>query len=125
MIGINILYNADLFLRAFNDLQGDIAVHTWTHRYMSTLSNEDLVAEFGWSMEIIKNSTVCPVVNITPPCAHFDTRAEDFLVTGGLPMETWTTVYEPLPRRYLVSSPSYGIRSMNPFRLFQPILTFL
>lgn len=61
MIGINILNNAQLFLRAFNDLQDDIAAHTWTHRHMSTLSNEDLVAEFGWSMEIIHNSTVCMI----------------------------------------------------------------
>ena len=35
----------------------DIAVHTWTHPYMTTLSNLELVGEFGWTMEIIHNST--------------------------------------------------------------------
>jgi len=57
MIGLNILNNPQLFLRAFNQLQGDIAVHTWTHPYMSSLSNADIVAELGWTMQIIHNST--------------------------------------------------------------------
>ena len=38
-------------------LQDDIAVHTWTHPYMTTLSNLDLLGQFGWTMEIIHNST--------------------------------------------------------------------
>lgn len=59
MIGSNILLNPTLFQRAFQELQADIAVHTWSHRYMTSLSNMDVVAEFGWCMEIIKNSTVC------------------------------------------------------------------
>jgi chitin deacetylase len=34
MIGINILNQPDLFTTAYEDLQDDIAVHTWTHPYM-------------------------------------------------------------------------------------------
>lgn len=56
-IGINILNNPKQFLRAFEELEGDIAVHTWTHPYMTTLTNEQLLGEFGWTMEIIHNST--------------------------------------------------------------------
>jgi peptidoglycan/xylan/chitin deacetylase (PgdA/CDA1 family) len=59
MIGLNILQNPALFTRASDTLKDDIAVHTWTHRHMSTLANPDLVAEFGWTMQIIHNSTVC------------------------------------------------------------------
>ena len=58
MIGSNILANPQLFNTAFNTLGADIAVHTWSHRYMTELSNLDAVAELGWTMEIIKNSTV-------------------------------------------------------------------
>ncbi|KAI0352932.1 glycoside hydrolase/deacetylase [Trametes cingulata] len=57
MIGINILQNPNEFKMAFQELQSDIAVHTWTHPYMTTLSNLDVVAELGWTMEIIHNST--------------------------------------------------------------------
>jgi len=58
MIGYNIKISPALFTRAFDELDLDIAVHTWSHRHMPTLTNLELVAEFGWSMEIIRNSTV-------------------------------------------------------------------
>ncbi|KAI0677523.1 hypothetical protein C8Q78DRAFT_94630 [Trametes maxima] len=57
MIGSNIMWNPNEFKMAFEDLQSDIAVHTWTHPYMTTLSNVDVVGELGWTMEIIHNST--------------------------------------------------------------------
>lgn len=57
MIGSNILENSDEFTRAFSTNQDDIAVHTWTHPYMTTLTNSQLLGEFGWTIEIIHNST--------------------------------------------------------------------
>lgn len=35
----------------------DIAVHTWTHPYMTTLDNLGVLGQLGWTMEIIHNST--------------------------------------------------------------------
>lgn len=58
MIGSNIKSNPALFQRAFNEIGNDIACHTWSHRYMTTLNNSDVVSELGWTLEIIKNSTV-------------------------------------------------------------------
>ena len=58
MIGGNILANPSLFLDAYQGLGGDIAVHTWSHPYMTSLPNANVIAELGWCMEIIKNSTV-------------------------------------------------------------------
>jgi chitin deacetylase len=46
MIGINIIYYPAQFLAAF-DAGHDIAVHTWTHPYMTTLSNLDLLGQVG------------------------------------------------------------------------------
>ncbi|KAI0776094.1 hypothetical protein BD413DRAFT_438435, partial [Trametes elegans] len=57
MIGLNILYGPELFKRAFYELQGDIAVHTWSHPYLTTLTNKELLAEFGYTLEIIRRST--------------------------------------------------------------------
>lgn len=57
MIGINVLQNPKEFTTAFETLGDDIAVHTWTHPYMTTKTNEELLGEFGWTMEIIHNST--------------------------------------------------------------------
>lgn len=44
MIGLEILAYPTEFLLAFNKGH-DIAAHTWTHPYMTTLSNEQVVAE--------------------------------------------------------------------------------
>lgn len=44
MIGINILANPSQFSAAF-DAGHDIAVHTWTHPYMTTLSNLDILGQ--------------------------------------------------------------------------------
>jgi hypothetical protein len=32
-------------------------VHTWTHPYMTSLSNADVVAQLGWTLQLIYNST--------------------------------------------------------------------
>ncbi|KAF8972223.1 hypothetical protein BDZ97DRAFT_1752812 [Flammula alnicola] len=61
MIGTSILNNPSQFQLAFN-AGHDIAVHTWTHPYMTTLSNMDVLGQLGWTMQIIHNSTAggCP-----------------------------------------------------------------
>ena len=66
MIGYYIKMNPGLFTQAFGEVGLDIAIHTWSHRHMSTLSNLEIVAEFGWSMEIIKNSTVSVTIGRFP-----------------------------------------------------------
>jgi hypothetical protein len=38
-----------------------IAVHTWSHPELTTLSNEQVIAELGWSRKIIKD-----VLGVTP-----------------------------------------------------------
>ncbi|KAK0468364.1 carbohydrate esterase family 4 protein [Desarmillaria tabescens] len=74
MIGVNILNNANQFLAAY-DIGGDIAVHTYTHPYMTTLSNLQIVAELGWTMEIIHNSTGGRVPRFwRPPYGDSDNR---------------------------------------------------
>ncbi|KAJ7068275.1 hypothetical protein C8F01DRAFT_1050292 [Mycena amicta] len=74
MIGVNILQFPAQFETAFN-MGGDIAVHTWTHPYMTTLSNEDVVAQLGWTMELIHNSTGGRVPRYwRPPFGDSDNR---------------------------------------------------
>ncbi|KAK4685257.1 chitin deacetylase, partial [Tremellales sp. Uapishka_1] len=54
MIGGNILYDP-LDMQAAVAAGGHIAVHTWTHPYMTTLSNEEVLGELGWTMQIISD----------------------------------------------------------------------
>lgn len=52
MIGGNILGNPSLMQRCANN-GGHIAVHTWSHPYTTSLSNEDVLSELGWTMQLI------------------------------------------------------------------------
>ncbi|KAH9179608.1 carbohydrate esterase family 4 protein [Lactarius sanguifluus] len=74
-IGVNIVNNPQTFLRAFVTNQDDIAVHTWTHPHMTTLSNEDVVAQLAWTMEVIHKSTGGRVPRFwRPPFGDTDVR---------------------------------------------------
>ena len=39
----------------------DIAVHTWAHPYLTTLTNEQIIAELGWTKKVIYD-----VLGVTP-----------------------------------------------------------
>lgn len=47
MIGSNIVYYPDQFTAVFQS-DHDIAVHTWTHPYMTTLNNLDVLSEVSY-----------------------------------------------------------------------------
>ncbi|KDQ51243.1 carbohydrate esterase family 4 protein [Jaapia argillacea MUCL 33604] len=84
MIGTNILANAAAFQQAVA-AGNDIAVHTWTHPYMTTLANLDVLGQIGWTMEIIHNSTGGKLPAFwRPPYGDSDmrTRAIAFEVFG-------------------------------------------
>ncbi|KAH9050452.1 glycoside hydrolase/deacetylase [Lactarius hengduanensis] len=86
-----------------------IAVHTWSHYSLTTLSTEEIIAEFGWTKKVIKDvlgvtptmmrppfgdiddrvRAICEAMNLTPvmwtrisPTATFDT--DDFNIHGGV-----------------------------------------
>ncbi|KAL4075861.1 carbohydrate esterase family 4 protein [Scleroderma citrinum] len=74
-IGSNILQYHDYFQTVWLDNQDDIAVHTWTHPYMTTKTNEEVLAELGWTMQLIHNSTGGRVPKYwRPPYGDSDTR---------------------------------------------------
>ncbi|KAF8165345.1 hypothetical protein B0H34DRAFT_793744 [Crassisporium funariophilum] len=74
MIGVNILAYPTQFSTAF-DSENDIAVHTWTHPYMTTLSNLDILGQLGWTMQLIHNSTGGRVPKFwRPPYGDSDNR---------------------------------------------------
>jgi chitin deacetylase len=74
MIGVNILANPDLFVTAFNS-GDDLAVHTWSHPWMTAQTNERIVAELGWTMQIIHDSSQGRVPRFwRPPFGDSDER---------------------------------------------------
>ncbi|QRV93616.1 chitin deacetylase [Ceratobasidium sp. AG-Ba] len=74
-IGGNILAHPDLFMEAFDQNGDDMAVHTWSHPHMPQLSNELVLAELGWTMQIIHDSTGGRLPRYwRPPFGESDTR---------------------------------------------------
>ncbi|GAB1524983.1 hypothetical protein RhiTH_008139 [Rhizoctonia solani] len=73
--GQNIVENYQLLTEAFEVNGDDIAVHTWSHRYMTTLSNEEALAELAWTMQIIHDMTGGRVPRFwRPPYGDSDNR---------------------------------------------------
>lgn len=79
--------NPNVFLDAFGVSGDDIAVHTWSHPYMTTLSNEMVVAELGWTMQIIHDSTAGRLPRFwRPPYGDSDNRVRAIARVRLLPL---------------------------------------
>lgn len=88
MIGSNIVQAPDLVLKAFQQ-GGQIAVHTWTHRAMTTLTNTDAYAELRWCRDIIKNITGMTPLWWRPPYGDVDNRIRTIATHLGLTTTIW------------------------------------
>ncbi|GAC73881.1 hypothetical protein PANT_9d00313 [Moesziomyces antarcticus T-34] len=53
MIGSNVLSYPKQFAQAVKEGNQHFAVHTWSHNLCTALTNQQLVAELGWTMQII------------------------------------------------------------------------
>ena len=53
-IGTNIKAYPKVFLQAFGN-GDDIAVHTWSHPFITTKTNAEVVSELGWTIQIISD----------------------------------------------------------------------
>lgn len=88
-IGTNVL---DLPLQAQRGLADghDICVHTWSHRYMTTLSNEQVFAELYYTMRIIKDVTGVTTRCWRPPFGDVDDRVRAIAAGLGLRTILWS-----------------------------------
>lgn len=60
MIGANAAQFPDLVKRAYQEGH-EIAIHTWSHPYLTTLTNEQVVAELKWTEQVIKD-----IIGVSP-----------------------------------------------------------
>lgn len=89
MIGGNILGNPTLMQRCAQS-GGHIAVHTWSHGYMTSLSNEDVLSELGWTMQLIADLNGGRIPRYwRPPFGDVDNRVRA-IAKGVFGLETVT-----------------------------------
>ncbi|KAI7832394.1 hypothetical protein BC939DRAFT_391465 [Gamsiella multidivaricata] len=67
-----------------------IAMHTWSHAGLTTLTNEQIVAEVRWSEKIIRDATGLTVKYIRPPYGDVDNRVREILRQMGYVTVIWT-----------------------------------
>ncbi|PLW12230.1 hypothetical protein PCANC_18805 [Puccinia coronata f. sp. avenae] len=68
-----------------------ISVHTWSHPYLTTLSNAEIVAELGWSKKVIKDVLGVTPNTMRPPYGDIDDRVRFIAMQMGLTPIIWTT----------------------------------
>jgi len=73
-------------------LGNHIAHHTWSHPDMTTLTNEELIAEFGWTRKLFQD-----VIGVTPkmwrpPYGDVDDRVRAIAAAMGLTTTIWTRI---------------------------------
>lgn len=74
VIGSNMLDNSASFAKAV-DANQHFGIHTWSHKFLTTLTNEQIVGELGWGMQIIMDMTGGKVPNMyRPPDGDVDNR---------------------------------------------------
>lgn len=69
-----------------------LAVHTWSHPSLTTLTNEQIVAELGWTKKVIKDVTGVTPNTWRPPYGDIDDRVRAIAAQMGLTPIIWTSV---------------------------------
>jgi peptidoglycan/xylan/chitin deacetylase (PgdA/CDA1 family) len=69
-----------------------IAVHTWSHHYLTSMTNDQIIAELGWSRKIIKDVTGVTPSFMRPPFGDIDDRVRNISIALGLTPIMWSRI---------------------------------
>ncbi|KIM85487.1 carbohydrate esterase family 4 protein [Piloderma croceum F 1598] len=69
-----------------------IAVHTWSHPPLTTLTNEQIVAELGWSKQVIFDVLGVTPNMMRPPYGDIDDRVRAICTAMGMTPIMWTRI---------------------------------
>ncbi|KAI0080007.1 glycoside hydrolase/deacetylase [Panus rudis PR-1116 ss-1] len=72
--------------------QHQIAVHTWSHPPMTTMTNEQVIAELGWTKKVIKDVLGVTPTYWRPPYGDIDDRVRAISKAMGLTPVMWTRI---------------------------------
>ncbi|KAI0315024.1 hypothetical protein OF83DRAFT_1201766 [Amylostereum chailletii] len=73
-------------------MQGhEIGVHTWSHSPLTSLTNEQIVAELGWTREAIRRVIGVSPLTMRPPYGDLDDRVRAISLAMGMIPVGWTS----------------------------------
>ncbi|KAF5383618.1 hypothetical protein D9615_003551 [Tricholomella constricta] len=68
----------------------EISVHTWSHRHLTSLTNEQVVAELGWTRHAIRTVLGVTPTTMRPPFGDIDDRVRAIALAMGMVPIMWT-----------------------------------
>jgi peptidoglycan/xylan/chitin deacetylase (PgdA/CDA1 family) len=68
----------------------EISVHTWSHRHLTSLTNEQIVAELGWTRHAIRTVLGVTPTTMRPPYGDIDDRVRAISLAMGMIPIMWT-----------------------------------
>ncbi|KAG1876447.1 carbohydrate esterase family 4 protein [Suillus subalutaceus] len=69
----------------------EIAVHTWSHRPLTMLTTEQVVAELGWARKAVKDVIGVTPTLMRPPYGDIDDRVRAISLAMGMVPVIWTS----------------------------------
>ncbi|KAF9959708.1 chitin deacetylase [Mortierella alpina] len=71
-----------------------LAMHTWSHAGLTTLTNQEIVAEIRWTEKIIRDVTGLTMRYVRPPYGDVDNRVREILRQMGYTTVIWTNGWD-------------------------------
>ncbi|KAH9475004.1 Chitin deacetylase [Psilocybe cubensis] len=89
VVGSRVISHPDI-LQAEYMAGHQIAVHTWSHASLTTLTNEEIIAELGWTKKVIKDVLGVTPNMMRPPTGDIDDRVRAISQAMGLTPVMWS-----------------------------------
>ncbi|CAE6419057.1 unnamed protein product [Rhizoctonia solani] len=70
----------------------ELSVHTWSHYPLTSLTNEQIIAELGWTRKAIRDVTGVSPLTMRPPYGDIDDRVRAIAMAMDLTPVIWTGV---------------------------------
>ncbi|KAF8074952.1 carbohydrate esterase family 4 protein [Lyophyllum atratum] len=89
VVGSRVIERPQLLLEEY--MAGhEISVHTWSHRHLTSLTNEEIVAELGWTRHAIRTVLGVTPTTMRPPYGDIDDRVRAISLAMGMVPIMWT-----------------------------------
>ncbi|KAI9495827.1 hypothetical protein BDB00DRAFT_937378 [Zychaea mexicana] len=89
VVGGQVLQYPEILKRAYDEGH-EIAMHSWSHKNMATLTNEELVGELKWNEQVIKEVIGVSPRFFRPPFGNMDDRVRDIVKALGFTPVIWS-----------------------------------
>jgi peptidoglycan/xylan/chitin deacetylase (PgdA/CDA1 family) len=92
LVGYHIAWNQDArdIVKSLVEAGHEVALHTWTHHPLTSLTNEQIIAELLYTEAIIYESSGVSPKLLRPPYGNFDNRVRAIAKALGFSIVLWT-----------------------------------